>query len=67
MLLYVRGYWLTRYLVDTQPELVNQLLTKPFRQKELEGLIADALGIPKEIFWQEIDRLVVASYDLELT
>jgi hypothetical protein len=67
VLLYVRGYWLTRYLTDTQPELVNVLLSKQYSQEGLEGLIAAELEIPKDTFWQEIDRRVVGTYDLELT
>ena len=67
VLLYVRGYWLTRFLTDTQPDLVNLLLSKHRNQPELEGLIAAELEIPKDTFWQEIDRRVVGTYDLELT
>jgi len=67
ILLYVRGYWLTRYLVETQPELVRKLLSQRFSHQELEGLIASALDVPQKTFWQEIDQLVVAKYNLDLT
>ena len=65
--LYVRGYWLTRYLVESQPELVHKLLNERLSHQELEGLIASELGIGQEAFWQEIDQLVVAKYNQEFT
>jgi hypothetical protein len=43
------------------------LLSKQYSQEGLEGLIAAELEIPKDTFWQEIDRRVVGTYDLELT
>lgn len=67
VLLYVRGYWLTRYMVETQPELVQKLLSQPISHQELEGSISSELGIGRDTFWQEIDQLVVAKYNLELT
>jgi hypothetical protein len=67
ILLYVRGYWLTRFLVETQPELLHKLLNERFSHQELEGLIAAELGIGQEAFWQEIDQLVVVKYNLEFT
>jgi hypothetical protein len=67
ILLYVRGYWLTHYLVETQPELVHKLLNERFSHQELEELTAAELGIGQEAFWQEIDQHVVAKYNLEFT
>jgi len=58
---------LMRYLVDTQPDLVNKLLKKRYSHQELEGIIASALGIEESVFWQEIDQRVVHTYNLELT
>jgi hypothetical protein len=67
VLLYVRGYWLTRYLADTRPGLTNLLLSKKYSHQELEGLIAAELDIPQNSFWQDIDQRVVDTYNLELT
>jgi hypothetical protein len=58
---------LTRYLVETQPELLHKLLNERFSHHELEGFITAELGIGQEAFWQEIDQLVVAKYNLEFT
>lgn len=67
ILLYARGYWLTRYLVETQPELIYELLKEQTDQQELERSIAEVLGINKEVFWQEVDQLVIARYEQEAT
>lgn len=67
ILLYVRGYWLTRYLTDTRPELVKELLKKKYSHQELEGLIASSLEIQQDRFWPELDRRVLETYHLELT
>jgi len=65
--LYVRGYWLTRYLVEIQPALMEKLLSLRISHQELEGFIASELDIGTDTFWQEIDQLVVAKYNFELT
>jgi hypothetical protein len=67
ILLYVRGYWLTRYLVDNYPDLVTDLLKKRYGQHEIENLIASSLDIPQEEFWQDLDQRVYQSYSFELT
>ena len=67
ILLYVRGYWLTRYLEDTQPDLVTELLKTKHSQQELEGLIAARLEVPRENFWQDLEKRIFETYHLELT
>ncbi len=67
VLLYVRGYWLTRFLADTHQDMINTLLKEPRSPQELEGLIAERLKVSQNSFWQEIDQLLVATYNLELT
>jgi hypothetical protein len=59
---YVRGYWLTRYLEETQPELLRSLLSRRYPRKVLEARIADAYGLSNEAFWQQADRLVVLHF-----
>lgn len=67
LLLYIRGYWLTRYLADTYPELVRKILRNRHNHEELEGLIAAAIDIGPETFWKDIDQFLVARYNLEVT
>lgn len=64
---YLRGYWLTRYLVDTQPELFNELLNVHYDRRELERSITEVLGIKQDEFWWEVDQLVIARYNHEAT
>jgi hypothetical protein len=59
---FVRGYWLTRYIDDTQPDLMRRLLSRRYRHAELEGTIAGALGMAPEEFWDGIDPVLVAHF-----
>jgi len=59
---YAWGYWLTRYLDETQPQLLRDLLARRMRHKNLEAEIASALGKEPESFWQEIDGDLYARY-----
>ena len=58
--LYVRGYWLTRYLEETQPGLLKGLLVRRTTHQALEGDVAVALGISHEEVWRETDPRVAA-------
>ncbi len=60
---YVRGYWLTRYLEETQPGLLKDLLVRRYRHDELERQIATACGKGLEAFWAEIDSVMVAHFE----
>lgn len=42
--LYIRGYWRTRYIYETCPDLLKELLAKPYGKKQLEVKIAGAYG-----------------------
>ena len=57
--LYTRGYWITRYLEDRQPELLRSLLQRRRGQSALETEVAAALGMEREAVWTEIDGMVV--------
>ena len=61
----VRGYWLTRYLRERQPDLLKRLLSQRRDQKTLAHEIAQGLGIAETTFWQEIDNIVVAHFEKE--
>lgn len=57
--LYARGYWLTRYLVETKPQLVPAFFDKRRSQAELECQVAAAFGKGHDEFWASIDRVLV--------
>jgi hypothetical protein len=62
--LYVRGYWLTRYIEETRPGLLKGLLTRSRRsisRDELESEIAAAYGKGREEFWGGIDGELLES------
>jgi hypothetical protein len=59
---YVRGYWLTRFLEETQPGLLKGLLSQGLDQKQLEGKIVVACGKSPAAFWDEIDGLILSHF-----
>ena len=50
--LYVCGYWLTRYIEETRPELLKDLLLKRYKNKEFEEKVASALGKEQNNIWE---------------
>ena len=52
---YVRGYWLTRYIEDTRPELLKSLLSQRHRHRALENKVATAYGMKREEFFNILD------------
>jgi hypothetical protein len=60
--LYTRGYWITRYLDDTQPELLRRLLQQRQRPGALEAEVASALDMDCEQFWRKIDGIVIEHF-----
>lgn len=64
ILLYVRGYWLTRYLQETHSDLVCEMLTDQIAPGEIEARIADGLNLAQDRFWQEADALLIKQYSM---
>jgi len=60
--LFVRGYWIVRYLENTQPELLRTLLAERHSRRALEDKLASALGMTREEFWESIDQEVAAHF-----
>jgi hypothetical protein len=63
--LYVQGYWLTRYLEETQPGLLKRLLAEPCESCEWDRRVAQACGQAPQAFWEEIDGVVAAHFGAE--
>jgi hypothetical protein len=61
--LYTRGYWITRFLDETQPELLRDLLVERMPHEVLESRIADSLGMSQEDFWDSIDQTIVSHFE----
>jgi hypothetical protein len=60
--LYTRGYWITRFLDEAQPELLRDLLKQRMPHQVLENRLADSLGMSREEFWNSIDQTLVAHF-----
>ena len=60
--LYVRGYWLTYFLVENQPKLLRELLSRRRTHQEVEEEVASAFGKSQEEFWSGIDTVLVKHY-----
>jgi hypothetical protein len=59
---YVRGYWLTRYLDETRPDLLRELLSQKRSRRALEADLAVAFGMTRDRFWDEIDGMVASQF-----
>jgi hypothetical protein len=59
---YARGYWMVRYIDETHPELMPDLLKQRYKNNLLEDKVADAYGIEAELFWQEINEMIVSHF-----
>ena len=58
----VRGYWLTRYLAEKDPDLLEAPLLGKIPSAKIEPRIAEALDIPQDHFWEQIDRLLIKQF-----
>ena len=56
---YARGYWLTRYLEETNLGLLRDLLQNGHSRRELERELAGELSIDPEGFWPRINAIVL--------
>lgn len=63
--LYVRAYWLTRYLETGYPDLFKDLLTRRYSRTELEAKVAQAMDLPADAFWSNIDQRLIAHFRTE--
>ncbi|MES0362075.1 MAG: hypothetical protein ABUK20_14225, partial [Anaerolineales bacterium] len=66
VLIYVRGYWLTRYLWQSSPDLLLSLLKQRSVPVAVEKIIAEEYSIEPEKFWPEMEKRVVSHFEAEL-
>ena len=57
--LAVRGYWMTRYLAETHPGLLQEQLAHRQPHQALEATLAAELGIDPGAFWREMEAIAV--------
>jgi hypothetical protein len=58
----VRGYWLTRYLEETRPDLLKSLLQQKNSRGVLESKVAAIYGMEPAEFWKTIDGILVSHF-----
>jgi hypothetical protein len=58
----VRGYWITRYLLDTRPDILKSLLEERLSFNALEEKIASCYEMDRMEFWTKIDGMMVAHF-----
>lgn len=59
---YAYSYWTTRYLFETNPDLLRSLLAQPLKSTQLTDRIARALHIAPQKLWSELNNLVLAYF-----
>jgi len=66
VLLYARGYWRTRYLIETNRELFDLLFNPQYKAADFEKLIADSYGEETGSFWTKntLDQMLLRHYEL---
>jgi hypothetical protein len=64
---YVRGYWITRYLMIRHADLLREFLERKHTNKQIEKKLARALGVRRRKFWRQIDDIVFHHFELEQT
>jgi hypothetical protein len=63
ILLYARGYWLTRLIDETKPDLLLELLAVRMPGKALDDKVAAAFGGTEPArFWQEVDAILQSQH-----
>jgi hypothetical protein len=60
--LYIRAYWVTRYIQETLPVLLRDALSERRDRQVLEAKLAGAYEIEPEEFWPEMIRLVASHH-----
>jgi hypothetical protein len=60
--LYVQSYWVTRYLDETKPGMLQRLLSEPRPRGELDREVAVAFDQDLATFWREIGGVVAAHF-----
>lgn len=60
--LYVRAYWLTRFIESEHPAFFKELLANRYSEAELEAKVARTLDVSRDGFWENVDRKLIAHF-----
>lgn len=65
-LVYVRGYWLTRFLLESHPQAVLKLFqSQDQTEVEIETQIARLLAVDQKKFWEIVSPMLVKHFGVE--
>lgn len=59
---YSRGYWITRFLLQRHPDLLQEILSRRQSHRSLEKRVAAALGCSRHSLWHAIDNTVSSHF-----
>lgn len=66
VLLYVRGYWMTRNLAETAPDLLTSILEARISPEDVELRVIEEFELTPGNFWQSIDNHLFSHYEHKL-
>ncbi len=61
----VRGYWLVQYLEEKRSGFLKRTFSSSRGAQTIESEIAMALGVEPEGFWNKIDDMIVAHFEMK--
>jgi hypothetical protein len=59
---FSRGYWLTRWLDEIDPDALLRLLSTRLPASDIEDMLAETLGLDRSNLWPAIDRALYKRY-----
>jgi hypothetical protein len=51
---YIQGYWVARYIQETQPELLRSILNGKHSHEWIDNKVSQAYGKSPQGFWDQI-------------
>jgi hypothetical protein len=58
--LYLRAYWITRYLDEAHPQVLRDMLSQRLPTYGYEDRLASALGMERALLWKELGEKISA-------
>jgi hypothetical protein len=60
--LYLRAYWITRYLDEAHPQVLRKLLSQRLPTYGYEDQLASSLGVEREQLWPSLSAQLTAHF-----
>lgn len=59
---FIRGYWLTRFLIENHQDLLQEFLSQQQSHKEITEKLTTVTNLTIESSWENIDNLLISHY-----